>query len=376
MKTTLNSKKIGEVFGKLSNRADLTVQEAQIAACRIFEALTNNDKDEEEQDSFALATGFFGALTIKKPCVEELIGVAMAMEHTKTVNFCFKVNSPVVTAGGTGGDTLPTINITTPAIITAASAGAYAVKSGSKSFSSKTGCIDVAEALGVNVHLSSRDVAKCVETLGTVIWASEEAYPWMGSLIKFGSKPATRQLMPFFYSLRLVIATALNPFSLKRQVRGVSEPCTELVTKVLGECGYERAFAVLGYGETENIRIDEFSTLGRNVVSELKTNGDVETFDFYPEDAGIKRGKMSEIRAKESHEAGAKVVRQVLFGEERGSCRDIILLNAAAILVLSDVCEDLRDGYELAWQAVEDGRAKSKFEQLTQFSSEKISKVN
>jgi anthranilate phosphoribosyltransferase len=50
------------------------------------------------------------------------------------------------------------------------------------------------------------------------------------------------------------------------------------------------------------------------------------------------------------------------------SCRDIILFNAAAILVLSDVSQDLRDGYELAKQAVDDGRAFAKFEQLVQFS--------
>jgi anthranilate phosphoribosyltransferase len=283
METKIVHEEIGEIFSKLAVSENLTQQEAQVVASKIFTALSN-----EEQNSLALLAAFFGALTIKKPSIDELIGTAKAMEKTKTVNFHFKTNNPVVTAGGTGGDTLHTINITTPAIITAASAGAYAVKSGSKSFSSKTGCIDVAEALGVNVHLTPNIVEECVEKIGTVIWASEGIYPWMHSLIKLGSEPSTKQLLPLLYSLRLVIATALNPFSLKRQVRGVSEPFTEIITKVLGACGYERAFVVLGYGETEKIKIDEFSTLGRNVVSELKTNGDVETFDVHPEEVGIK----------------------------------------------------------------------------------------
>ena len=352
-----------EKFSKLVTNESLTQQEAQTVAYRIFTALSN-----EEQDSLALVTAFFGALTIKKPSLEELIGTAKAMEKTKTVNFHFKVNKPIVTAGGTGGDTLHTINITTPAIITAASTGACAVKSGSKSFSSKTGCIDVAEALGVKVHLSPREVEACVETVGTVIWASENIYPWIHALIEAGSKPVTRQLFPLLYSLRLVIATALNPFALKRQVRGVSEPFTDLVAKVLGACSYERAFIVLGYGETEDIRIDEFSTLGRNIVSELKTNGDIETFDVYPEDVGIKRGNAREIIARENHRENAEVVARVLAGKDNSSRRDIILLNAAAILVLSDTCKDLRDGYELAKQAIDDGRAFTKLEQLTQFS--------
>jgi anthranilate phosphoribosyltransferase len=363
METKIVHEEIGEIFSKLAVSENLTQQEAQVVASKIFTALSN-----EEQNSLALLAAFFGALTIKKPSIDELIGTAKAMEKTKTVNFHFKTNNPVVTAGGTGGDTLHTINITTPAIITAASAGAYAVKSGSKSFSSKTGCIDVAEALGVNVHLTPNIVEECVEKNGTVIWASEGIYPWMHSLIKLGAEPSTKQLLPLLYSLRLVIATALNPFSLKRQVRGVSEPFTEIITKVLGACGYERAFVVLGYGETEKIKIDEFSTLGRNVVSELKTNGDVETFDVHPEDVGIKRGKLREIVAKNSHKENAKSVARVLAGKDMSSCRDIILLNAAAILVLSDVSQDLRDGYELAKQAVDDGRAFAKFEQLVQFS--------
>jgi len=358
-----NDDKVGKVFSKLAVGENLTQQEARTVASIVFTGLT-----EGKQDNWAFVTAFFGALTIKRPSVEELIGIAKAMEKTKTVNFHFKVDKPLVTAGGTGGDTLHTINITTPAIIVAASAGAYAVKSGSKSFSSKTGCIDVAEALGVNVYLSPREVETCVEKIGTVIWASEGIYPWMHSLIKLGSEPSMRQVLPLFYSLRLVVATALNPFSLKRQIRGVSGPFTELIAKVLGSCSYERAFVVLGYDKTETMRIDEFSTFGRNVVSELKTNGNVETFDVYPEDVGVKKGNLREIVARGSHKENAEVIERVLSGREKGSCRDIVLLNAASILVLSDVCRDLRDGYELAMQAVCDGRAFAKFKQLIQFS--------
>ncbi|MDR2204023.1 MAG: hypothetical protein LBE76_07010 [Nitrososphaerota archaeon] len=371
MKTTLIDKTdnddelLNNVFCKLSVNKSLTWQEAKLGAFRVFEALARGD-----QNSFALLTGFFGALTVKKPVFEEFVGAAKALEETKTVNFHFKVNRPIVTAGGTGGDTLPTINITTPAIVVAAAAGAYAVKSGSKSFSSKTGCIDVAEALGVNVHLSSRKVEECVEKIGTVVWASEDMYPWMQPLIKGGSESLlVKQLMPLLYSLRLVIATALNPFSLKRQVRGVSEPFTELTAKVLGACGYERAFVVLGYGETKQVKIDEFSTLGKNTVSELKLNGEVETFNVYPEDVGIKRGNVHEIVARDSHIENAKVIMQILAGKNIGSCRDIVLLNAASILVLSGICKDLRDGYELAKQVIESGQAIAKIEELIHFSN-------
>ena len=182
--------------------------------------------------------------------------------------------------------------------------------------------------------------------------------------------------MPLLYSLRLVIATALNPFSLKRQVRGVSGPYTELVAQVLGECGYERAFVVLGTGETEETRIDEFSTLGKNVVSELKTSGEIETYDFYPEDAGLKKGKIREIVARENHRENAKVVTQVLAGKDTSSRRDLILLNAASMLTLADVCKDLRDGVELAGQSVDDGRAFKKLKQIVELTGGQLDRLN
>jgi anthranilate phosphoribosyltransferase len=371
MQATPESKQMQEIFSKLSAGQDLTQQQAQTAAAKIFSALSFN-----EPNNLALMIGFFGALTIKKPSVAELIGTAKAMDETKTVKFRFNVDKPIVTAGGTGGDTLHTINVTTPAIITAAAAGAYALKSGSNSFSSKTGCIDFAEALGVNVHVPPGVVEECVEKSRTTIWASEGIYPWMRPLIESGSRPPTNLVMPLLYSLRLVIATALNPFSLKRQLRGVSGPYTELVAKVLCECGYERAFVVLGYGETEDTRIDEFSTLGKNVVSELKSNGEIETYDFYPENAGVKKGKTLEIVARESHSENAKVAAQVLAGKDKSSRRDIILLNAASILTLADVCKDLRDGVELAGQSLDDGKAFGKLKELVQLTGGDPDRLN
>ena len=149
------NQKMREIFSKLSAGQDLTQQEAHTAAAKIFSALSNN-----EPNNLALMTGFFGALTIKKPSVAELIGTAKAMDETKTQSFHFNVEKPIVTAGGTGGDTIHTINVTTPAIIIAAAAGAYTLKSGTNSFSSKTGCIDLAEALGVNVHVAPADGGK------------------------------------------------------------------------------------------------------------------------------------------------------------------------------------------------------------------------
>ncbi len=361
---------INQIITKLSNREDLTTAEAQYAAKTVFTALTEN-----KPNSLALLFSLFGGLTIKKPSVAELAGMVKAMDATKTFEFQFNSNKPIVTAGGTGGDTFPTINVTTPAVIIAAAAGACAIKSGSKSFSSKTGCIDLAEELGVNVYADPAAVQACVDKIGTAIWASEGIYPWMRPLIDLASEESASAIMPLLYSLRLMIATALNPFSLKRQVRGVSQPFTETIAQVLAKSGYEKALVVLGYGADENTRIDEFSNMGKNVVSEVRSDGSVVTYDFHPTDIGVRLGVARDIMYPGSHAANTHAITNVLCGRDRSARRDLILLNAASILYVANVVRNLRDGYELAGQAVDEGRATEKLRQLVKFSGGKIERL-
>jgi anthranilate phosphoribosyltransferase len=105
-----NNESLEKIIGKLSACENLNRQEAQLGASEIFEKLKNN-----KPNTLALLAAFFGGLTIKKPSVDELCGIAKAMDTTKTFEFRFNINKPIVTAGGTGGDTTPTINVTTPA---------------------------------------------------------------------------------------------------------------------------------------------------------------------------------------------------------------------------------------------------------------------
>jgi anthranilate phosphoribosyltransferase len=196
----------------------------------------------------------------------------------------------------------------------------------------------------------------------------------MRPLIELGRKESMAAAMPLLYSLRLMIATALNPFSIKRQVRGVSKPFTEKVATVLRNSGYERALVVLGHGKSEDVRIDEFSVLGKSVVSEVKANGSIETYSVNPEDVGIKKGNVEEVTARLSHLENAIVALGVLSASDKSSRRDLILLNAASILYAADDVKNLRDGFELVCQAVDDGKALEELKRLVLLSGGKIEK--
>jgi len=358
------------VLDKLSKRENLTLLEAELAAKTILDGLTENSPIICE-----LLIAFFGGLTIKEPTLDELTGMTKAMEATKQFRLRFNAKKPLVTAGGTGGDTVPTINVTTPAVIVAAAAGSYALKSGARAFSSKTGSSDLADCLGINVNASSEVVESCVEKIHATVWASEGVYPWMRPLIALGRRESVAASMPLLYSLRLMIATALNPFSIKRQVRGVSRPFTEKVATVLRNCDYERALVVLGHGRTEKIRMDEFSCVGNSVVSELKLNGNIETYTVRPEDFGIETGRIEEIAAKNSHLENAAVALGVLSGSDKSTRRDLILLNAASILYAADDVKNMRDGYELVCQSVDEGKALEELRKLVILSGGRVEKL-
>src|SRR5208337_3948709 len=356
-------KRLFRVFDSLSKHEDLALGEAEFAAKVILDGLASSRFDISD-----LLIAFFGGLTIKDPTLNELTGMAAAMEATKKFRFHFNANKPLVTAGGTGGDTIPTINVTTPAVIAAAAAGSYALKSGARAFSSKTGSSDLADCLGINVNTSREVVEDCVEKIRTTVWASEGVYPWMKPLIELGRRESVATAMPLLYSLRLMIATALNPFSIKRQVRGVSKPFTEKVATVLRNCGYEKALVVLGHGRSEEVRIDEFSCAGKSVVSELKPNGSIDTYTVHPEDVGIRTGKIEDVTARSSHTENAEVALGVLSGSDRTVRRDLILLNAASIIYTADDAKTLKDGFELASQSVDEGKALEELRRLVVLS--------
>ncbi|MGQ9543161.1 MAG: hypothetical protein ACUVTM_03595 [Candidatus Bathyarchaeia archaeon] len=351
------------IMTKLAHREDLSIEEAEEATFRVLRLIERGD-----QAAPLLMAGFFGGLTSKGPTLDELAAMHSGMERTRRVNVKFTVSKPIVTAGGTGGDTFKTMNVTTPAVILAASAGAVAVKSGARAFSSKTGATDLAMSMGINVYSGPETVKNCVERLGTAVWASSIVYPWMEPLVEFRNSKIASILFPLLGSLRLMIAIALNPFSTRRQVRGVSTPQTRLVAEALGKVGYERALVPLGYGEDENVRIDEFSNLGKTVVSELHPNGEVETYEVHCEDLGVKRGSINEVASGETHLQNALAALKVLSGRDRTSRRDLIAVNAGAILYLADEADSIKDGYELASNIIDEGYAIRKVEELVRCS--------
>ena len=96
-------------------------------------------------------------------------------------------------------------------------------------------------------------------------------------------------------------------------------------------------------------------------VAELR-EGRVTRFTVSPEDAGLPRAQLADLKGGTPAENGAAIM--ALLGGKSGAFRDIVLLNAAAALIVADKAGSLRDGAQMAVQAIDSGAAMATLSQL------------
>jgi anthranilate phosphoribosyltransferase len=106
--------------------------------------------------------------------------------------------------------------------------------------------------------------------------------------------------------------------------------------------------------------MDELSISGPSQVAEIRRDA-VAFFDLTPEQVGLHSAPIDRLRGGDAA-ANAQILRDIFAGEP-GPHRDVVLLNAAAVLVtaglvpaaIADRHEALRAGIELAAKAIDSG---------------------
>ncbi|WP_292042847.1 MULTISPECIES: anthranilate phosphoribosyltransferase [unclassified Brevundimonas] len=291
------------------------------------------------------------ALRLRGETVEEITAFARAMRAA-----ALKLDHPfedVVDTCGTGGDGAHTYNISTAASFVLAGAGLKVAKHGNRAMSSKSGSSDVLAALGVNLDATPAQQAVSLNDAGIAFLF---APTYHGAMRHVG--PVRAELG--FRTVFNLLGPLCNPAGANRQVMGVYDPnLLEPLVEVLGRLGAKRAWTVNGSG------LDELTTTGPTEVAEWK-DGTINRFTITPEDVGLPRATLADIQGGDA-EVNAAALRALLNGET-GSYRDIVLLNAAAALVVSDVAEDLKSGIAQAAAIIDDGRAMAALDALVRAS--------
>jgi anthranilate phosphoribosyltransferase len=296
--------------------------------------------------------GFLVALRLKGETADEIAGCAEAMRaHVLSVR---PRRDDLVDTAGTGGDGARTINISTAAALVAAAAGAGVAKHGNRAVSSASGSADVLEALGFELELPPARIEQSIDELGFGFLFAPTHHPAMRHAAPVRRELAARTVFN-------VLGPLTNPAGARAQVVGVYDPSlVPTIAEVLAQLGARRAFVVHGAGG-----IDELSPAGPNLVCEV-VDGVVHEREIDPVELGIPRCSTEELRGGTPQD-NAEAIHDVFRGDDGGR-RSAILLNAAGAIAAAGHADDLREGLELAREAVDSGAAAARLEELIAFS--------
>ncbi len=301
---------------------------------------------------------FLAAITAKKPTPAELAAAWQAIYDYDTVKVTPNVPSPLVDNCGTGMDTIKTFNISTAASLIAAADGVVLAKHGARAITSKCGVVDILEALGVDVECDAELVKKSIENCGIGIFN--------GMSVKIHPTALFRILSQIRFGTILNMAGSLaNPADPKFGVRGVyAQDLVVPVAEAMREIGYKGAIVVHGLNQSGDKGMDEISSLGKTLVAELHPDGEIQPYVIEPKYFGIKRAEEHDLLCSFDREEEALHFVKILGGEESGSRRDIVCLNAAPILYLMGKVKSMEDGYYKAQSILDNGKPLEKLKEF------------
>ena len=145
------------------------------------------------------------------------------------------------------------------------------------------------------------------------------------------------------------------------QLTGVFDKAlTKTIAEVLGRLGMKRTLVVWGEGN-----MDEMTITGTSHVADAH-GGKVDTYTVEPEDVGLSRATIADIKGGETVQESAALVREVL-GNTGGARLDMVLLNTGAALMAAGKAVDLKEGVEQARKIIASGAALEKLDNLIAF---------
>lgn len=259
---------------------------------------------------------------------------------------------------GTGGDHLSTFNISTTVAILCAAAGVAVAKHGNRAVTSTVGSADVIEALGIRVNLTPEEAVRSLREHNFVFFFAPNFHPafkYIGAARKICAARGRRTIFN-------ILGPLLNPAQPSAMLVGVPRPeLCEPMARALQALGTRRGMVVCGAAEGRHL--DELSSLGDNHVAEFYQErgftSSVLTLEHFP----MQPATLADLRGGDKF-VNAEIIRRILSGVERGPKRDAVLLNASAGLFLAGKAKSLAEGWDLAGETIDGGRASAKLAEL------------
>jgi anthranilate phosphoribosyltransferase len=344
---------------QLSGGVSLSVEQSVFAV----EDLIREDITAEAKADFLIA------LSKKGETVEEIAAFASALRD-KSISPPLDSETrsrEILDVCGTGGDHLKTFNISTTVALLVAASGVTVAKHGNRAITSQSGSADVLEALGIKVDLTPEEAASRLRDHHFAFLFAPKYHPAFKHLTLARRLCAQRGQRTIFN----LLGPLLNPARPTAQLIGVPRPdYCEPLARVLQTLGIRRGMVVSGQVNTPGsdtptaaAYLDELSIFGENFVAEFLQERGFTCSTLLPENFGIEGGQLSDLVGGDAKE-NAEITRQILSGKIHGPKRNAVLLNAAAALFVSNKTKSLTEGWSLAEEIIDDGRATRKLQAL------------
>ena len=300
---------------------------------------------------------FLMGLRLKSESIDEVTAAVEVMRELATP---VAINAEhLVDIVGTGGDGAHLFNVSTASSFVAAAAGAQVAKHGNYGVSSSSGSADLLSAAGVKMGLQPELVARCVEEVGVGFMFAPTHHAAMKNVVSIRRELGIRTLFN-------ILGPMTNPAAVKNQVIGVftRELCRPMA-EVLSRLGSDHVLVVHSVDG-----LDEISLANETYVVELK-DGAISEYTIKPEDFDIDSQSLIGLSV-ESPAESLELIRDAL-GKQEGKyahkAADMVALNAGAGIYAANLTATLKQGVEMAQDAIASGLALEKMRELASFSS-------
>ena len=335
---------IKEAIIKLSKKEDLTYQEAETVMDEIMSG----------QATPVQMSSYLTALSMKGETIDEITASAAGMRA-----HCIKLlhDLDVLEIVGTGGDGANSFNISTTSSLVIAAGGVPVAKHGNRAASSKSGAADVLEALGVNITIPPEKSAELLKKINICFLFAQNYHIAMKYVAPIRKELGIRTVFN-------ILGPLSNPAGANMELMGVfDQALVEPLAQVMAKLGVIRGMVVFGQD-----KLDEISMSAPTSVCEIR-DGWFQSYEITPEQFGYTRCSKEDLVGGTPAE-NAEITRVILKGEERGSKRQAVCLNAGAALYIAGKAESMEAGVRMAEELIDSGAALKKLEEFIQASNE------
>ena len=313
--------------------------------------LTDGTMDEKIASSVLTAMASRGL-----PTAEEMGGAAEVMLKKKT-KFPLE-NHGLAEIVGTGGDGKGSFNISSLSALVASSCGQVMAKHGNRAVSSKSGAADFFEALGINIMAKPEKTAELIKKTGFGFLMA----PVYHSAMRFAA-PIRKALG--IKTIFNVLGPLLNPANAEYEVLGVySKELLKDYAHAAKSLGAKRVMVV-----NSDDGYDEISPCALTNVYQIDEKGNENQYVIDPKNFGITDADENELYGGNGSD-NAKLAMEVLNGGGRKTIRYAVGLNTGAVLYLCGKARTLKDGYNMALEAIDSGKTLAKLQEIQSVSKQ------